>query len=78
MGTGGWVAMAVFLIAVLVLVVWGVTRVLPTGRRSDAAAPRAESPEEILDRRVASGEIDVETYQRMRTEITSARTGRTT
>lgn len=77
MGAGGWIAMAVFWIAVLVLVVWGVTRLLPTaGRGPDAGAPRAQTPEEILDRRVALGEIDAETYQRMRTEIASARTGR--
>jgi len=77
MGGGAWIAMGVFWIAVLVLVVWGVTRLLPTGGRGpDAGAPRAETPEEILDRRLAQGEIDVQTYQRMRTEIASARTGR--
>ena len=77
MGTGGWIAMSVFWIALLALVVWGVTRVLPTGgQRPDASTARAETPEEILDRRFAVGEIDAETYQRMRTELTSARTGR--
>ena len=76
MGAGGWIVMTVFLIALLVLVVWGVTRLLPTGGRGPDAGPRrAETPEEILDRRFALGEIDGEAYQRMRTEITSARTG---
>jgi putative membrane protein len=77
MGAGGWIAMTVFWIALLVLVVWGVTRLLPSGGRgSDTGAPRAETPEEILDRRFALGEIDEETYQRMRTQLTSARSGR--
>lgn len=77
MGTGGWIAMSVFWIALLALVVWGVTRLLPTGGQTpDASTARAETPEEILDRRFALGEIDAESYQRMRTEITSARTGR--
>ena len=40
-----------------------------------AAIAQYGTPEEILDRRVALGEIDAETYQRMRTEIASARTG---
>jgi putative membrane protein len=73
MGAGGWIAMTVFLIALLALVVWGVTRLLPA-RGADAAAPRAETPEEILDRRFALGDIDEETYQRQRTQIASART----
>lgn len=77
MGAGGWIAMTVFWVALLVLVVWGVTKLLPTGGRGpDAGAPRGETPEEILDRRFALGEIDGETYQRMRTEINSSRSGR--
>ena len=77
MGTGGWIAMTVFWVALLVLVIWGVTRLLPgAGRGGESGAPRTETPEEILDRRFALGEIDDETYSRMRTELTSARAGR--
>ena len=50
--------------------------ITPRFRALTAGPPRAETPEEILDRRFARGEIDGEAYQRMRTEITSARTGR--
>jgi putative membrane protein len=75
MGVGGWIAMTVFWVAVLALVVWGVTRLLPSGRGPDVGA-RRETPEEILDRRFAVGEIDAETYQRMRTELASGRAGR--
>ncbi len=76
MGAGGWIAMTVFLIALLVLVVWGVTRLLPARGPGADAAPRGETPEEILDRRFALGDIDEETYQRQRTQIASARTTR--
>jgi len=77
MGAGGWIAMSVFLVALLALVVWAVTRMLPTGGRgSEAGSARAETAEEILDRRLALGEIDEEAYQRLRAQITSARTAR--
>jgi putative membrane protein len=75
MGVGGWIAMTVFWLALIVLVVWGITRLLP-GQRQDSATPRAETPEEVLDRRFALGELDEDTYHRMRTQLTSARTGR--
>ena len=77
MGAGGWIAMTVFLIALLVLVVWGVTRLLPAGGRGpDAGPPRAETPEEILDRRLAAGDIDVESYDELRGKLRAAHAAR--
>ncbi len=73
MGAGGWIAMAVFWIGLLVLVGWAGVRAFPTGRDKE---PRAETPDEILDRRFAAGELDAETYQSMRVALTSSRTGR--
>ncbi|WP_448072442.1 SHOCT domain-containing protein [Georgenia yuyongxinii] len=70
MGAGGWIAMVVFWVAVLALIVWAVMRVFPAGG-SRRSAPRAETPQEILDRRFASGEIDSETYRAMRTALDS-------
>jgi putative membrane protein len=67
MGAGGWVLMAVFWAALLALIVWALVRLLPTraeGRREPAHA--SEKPREILDRRLAGGEIDAETYQQLR------------
>lgn len=51
--------------AVLVLVVWAVARVA-----GSSAAPRnEESPEAILKRRYARGEVDHEEYQRRLTDL---------
>lgn len=68
MGTGGWIAMVIFWVAVLALIVWAVIRVFPAGG-ARGAAPRAETPQEILDRRFASGEIDSEAYRAMRAAL---------
>ena len=60
MDAGWWVVMTVFWIAFLGVVVWSV---MVLGRRgSDPREPRAETPTERLDRRLADGEIDAETY----------------
>ena len=53
---------AVFWIALLVLVVWIVASLL-TGKG------QTSEPEEILDRRLASGEIDVKTYDKLRAKL---------
>lgn len=78
MGAGGWIAMTVFWIALITLVVWLVTRALPgagdngrDGRRE--GLPGSETPEQILDRRYAAGELDLETYQVMRATLASSR-----
>ena len=66
MGAGNWIFMTVFWVALLVLVVWVLTSVLPgRGRQSE---PR-ERPEEILYRRLAAGEIDVKTYEQLRAKL---------
>lgn len=78
MGAGGWIAMAVFWVALIALVVWGVSRAFPTdrghGRGEASGAPRSENPAEILDRRYAAGEIDDDRYQVMRATLTSTST----
>lgn len=78
MGAGGWIAMTVFWVALVTLVVWLVIRVLPgaggnrsEGRREDLAD--TETPGQILDRRYAAGELDMETYQVMRATLASSR-----
>ena len=71
-GAGGWVLMSLFWIALLGTVVWAIARIV-LGRGNDAQEPRRspEEPLEILDRRLASGEIDVQTYERLRSTLTS-------
>lgn len=78
MGVGGWIAMTIFWVSLIVLVVWALSRTLPTGaswsgdgaRRGEGAR---ESAEEILDRRFAAGEIDEDTYRSMRATLRSSR-----
>jgi putative membrane protein len=65
MGVGGWVLMIGFWVAILGLVVWGLTRIFP----SDAPL-RATWAE--LDRRLAAGEIDPATYRGVRDELTGS------
>jgi putative membrane protein len=74
MGMGGWIFMALFWIVLLGLIVWGVGALLP--RTPYGQGGRPERPEEILDRRFALGEIDIEQYRRARENLTAARTGR--
>lgn len=76
MGAGGWIAMTVFWVALIVLVVWLITRAFPDGQNRTggrAGAGPHETPEQILDRRYAAGEIDLETYRTMRATLASAR-----
>lgn len=77
MGAGGWIAMMVFWVALLVLIVWAIARAFPTSdSQRGGDAPRQESSEEILDRRYAAGELDTETYQSMRATLDAARSTR--
>jgi putative membrane protein len=73
MGYGAWMFMGLFWLVLLGVVIFAVVRLLPD--RRDAGRSPVESPEEILDRRFARGEIDVETYQVQRTALIAARGG---
>ena len=68
MGSLGWLGMGVFWLLLLGLIVWLVMRLLPgtTGRTSH---PTADSAAEILDRRMARGEIDVSEWQTHRAAL---------
>jgi putative membrane protein len=72
MGAGGWVLMIVFGTALLALIAWAIARIAPS-RDDDIPEPRrpADEPVEILDRRLARGEIDVETYEQLRSKLSS-------
>ncbi len=60
-GAGGWVLTVVAWAAVVGLVVWAVCRMFPERHDPD---PRA-----LLDARLASGDLDLETYRRLRDEL---------
>ena len=73
-GVGGMIGMVVFWLVLIALIVWAVSRLLP-GRqvRQRQSQSAEETPEEILDRRFARGEVDLETYQLQRAALVSAR-----
>jgi len=74
MGFGGMIAMILFWVVLIAAIVWAVSRLLP-GRQAPSGAPSSgqETPEDILDRRYARGEIDLETYQAQRAALAAAR-----
>jgi putative membrane protein len=84
MGAGAWVAMGVLWIALLAGIIWLVVRLLPSNTHTGAlsATPRSaqtpvqESALDILDRRFAQGDINLETYQAHRAALIAARGGR--
>lgn len=76
MGWVGWLGMAVFWIAIIALIIWLVVKLLPASSSSASPPPLGESPLDILDRRFARGEIDLETYQIQRAALIEARGGK--
>ena len=65
-----------FWLVLLGVIIWAVVRLLPAregGSGYRGSGPTAETPEEILDRRFARGEIDLETYQAQRAALVSVR-----
>jgi putative membrane protein len=67
----GMLAMGVFWLAPLGLIIWLVVRLLPASG-GGTGRPDGESPLEILDRRLASGGIDLETWQAQRDALVAA------
>ena len=75
MGPLGMLAMGVFWLVLIGLIVWLVMRLLP-GSNSGTTRDAGESPFSILDRRLASGEIDLDTWQAQRAALLGARDDR--
>ena len=73
MGTGGWIFSILGTLIILGLVVgliyWAVTA---SGQRGNTATATEETPREILDRRLASGEITVDQYAQLREALSDA------
>jgi uncharacterized membrane protein len=67
-GSLGWLGMGVFGLLLLGLIVWLVMRLLPgsTGRTSH---PTGDSAAEILDHRMANGDIDIPAWQAQRAAL---------
>ena len=76
-GVAGWFLMTVFWVALIAAIVWAVANLFPgRGSYEPTSAERPERPEEILDRRLARGEIDSSTYDELRTKLRAARAER--
>lgn len=90
MGGGLWILMGLFWIVLIAVIIWLVVRLLSSdGSRTESQVPTSpssavttahgpaaqESPVEILDRRFARGELDLETYQAHRSALLAAREG---
>ena len=77
MGWAGMVGMGLFWVVLIAVIVWAVGRVLPARQAPPGpSAANSESAQEILDRRYARGEIDLETYQAQRAVLAAARNER--
>ena len=71
MSVWGWLAMAVAWGGFLAVVVWAVTWLFPRSRSQPSDQQGGQDAAVLLDRRFASGEIDEDTYQRMRGQLTA-------
>lgn len=75
----GWLGMGLFWFILLALIVWLVVRLLPgssAGSSGGTGHSAVDSPVEILDRRLASGGIDLDTWQAQRAALQGAQQDR--
>ena len=68
-GWGWWLVMSVGMIAFWALVIYGIGWLVRGGSLTEPREALRESPEAILRRRLAQGEISVEEYDRLRDAI---------
>lgn len=64
-----WIAMGAFWILIVVLIVLAVIWLAKSTPGGGLGPPRGDTPEEILKRRYARGEIDEEEYHRKLEEL---------
>ena len=65
---GGGFVMWLFWIAIIIGLVYIVKSIIPGGSSGNTRSEN-ESPKEILDKRLARGEINAEEYKRLRDEL---------
>lgn len=71
MGAGWWVFMVLFWVVLVALIVWAIVRLSPRAGGGESHEP--DDAQAILDRRLARGEIDPETYATLRDTIRDGR-----
>lgn len=67
----GWmmILMPVLWIALTAVIVWAVVKVVQRPAAPASDQPPRETPQEILDRRFASGEIDTDTHTQAKAHL---------
>jgi putative membrane protein len=75
MGAFGWLMMVLVWVLLIVAIVWALRELRSGGTRepSEPREPTTEDPFAILDRRLASGEIDPEAYDELRDKLAEGR-----
>ena len=73
MGAGWWIFMVLFWVVLVVAIVWAMTRLFPRGPGREHEQREPDEAQAILDRRLARGEIDPETYATLRDAMRDAR-----
>ena len=68
----GWFLGALMLIALWALIIWGIWHVATSATRHDTKPGASSGAKEILDMRLARGEIDAGDYDRLRKLIDTA------
>jgi putative membrane protein len=69
MSGGWWILMTVFWVGLIAAIVWAGVRLFARPGLADHSDGAGERPGEILDRRLASGEIDAKTYDALREKL---------
>lgn len=71
MGIGGWLLMIGVWVALIVGAVWAIARILPTS--TEPPPGPTGTAREILDERLATGQVDPATYERLRRDLMGKR-----
>jgi uncharacterized membrane protein len=69
MNGGWWIVMTVFWVVLFAVIVWAGARLLARPGAGEYSIAAAEQPRQILERRLANGEIDAETYDALREKL---------
>jgi len=72
MGPIGWLAMGLFWLLLLGLIVWLVAHLLPSSGGGRPTHTTGEAALEILDRRLANGEIELDAWKEQRAALVAA------
>ena len=73
-GWGWWLVMSIGMLAFWALVIYGAFWLARTSVGQSPNSEQPKSPEEVLKRRLAAGEISVEEYERVRQTLAGAAT----